>query len=152
MRVYLQPDLVWVQLCTRYLQVICNLLLQSTYCAWKSIRTGSWLLMTLSVKSSWSWTLKETSLREMWGRHWGRVREAERKETRDVADWREVEKQEEAVVAVDTGRPRTSFTESDQILRTSSLWAIWDNNTRENDKCCWFIQFIGILVRKCKRA
>lgn len=49
------------------------------------------------------------------------MREAERKETRDVADCREVEKQEEAVVAVDTGRPRTSFTESDQILRTSSL-------------------------------
>lgn len=28
--------------------------LSSTHCAWKSISTGSWLLMTLSVKSSLS--------------------------------------------------------------------------------------------------
>lgn len=49
------------------------------------------------------------------------MREAERKETRVVEDFREVEKQEEPVVAVDAGRQRMSFAESVQILRTSSL-------------------------------
>lgn len=49
------------------------------------------------------------------------MREGERKETRVVADCREVEKEEEAMVAVDAGRQWISFTESVQILRASSL-------------------------------
>ena len=39
-----------------------------THWAWKSTRTGSWLLMTRSVKSSWSCTLKETPRRGAWWR------------------------------------------------------------------------------------
>lgn len=66
----------------------------------------------------------------MWGREWGRVREAERKETRVVVDCREVEKQEEAVVAVDTGRKQMSFAACVQILRASSLWAICDKKEK----------------------
>lgn len=80
--------------------------------------------MTRSVKSSWSWTLKETSRREVWGRERGSVRDGERKDTRGVADCREVENEEEAVAAVDVLRQRMSLAESVQILRTSSLWAI----------------------------
>lgn len=54
------------------------------------------------------------------------MRDGERKETRVVADCREVEKEEEEVVvvvvaAVDARRQQISFAESDQILRTSSL-------------------------------
>lgn len=51
------------------------------------------------------------------------MREGERKETRVVADWREVEKEDDAVVVVVDvgGRRRISFTENVQILRTSSL-------------------------------
>lgn len=94
----------------------------STHCAWKSTNTGSSLLMTLSVKSSLSWTLKDTSLRRVWGRARGRVRDGERKATRFGAVCRDVEKEEELMV--DDGRQRISFTESVQILRTSSLWAI----------------------------
>lgn len=49
------------------------------------------------------------------------MREGERKETRVVADCREVEYEEEVMVAVETGRQRISFAERVQILRTSSL-------------------------------
>lgn len=49
------------------------------------------------------------------------MREGERKLTRAVADCRDVEKEEEAVVAVDAERQLMSFAESVQILRTSSL-------------------------------
>lgn len=101
---------------------------RSTHCAWKSTSTGSSLLMTLSVKSSLSWTLKETARLEVWGREWGRVREGERKETRVVADRREVEKDKDAMVAVDAGWHRISLTDSVQILRTSSLWAIYNRH------------------------
>lgn len=106
----------------------------TTHCAWKSISTGSWLLMTLSAKSSWSWTLKETSLRDVWGRLWGTVREAERKESRGAADCTEVVKQDEAALVLDSERPRTSFTATVQILRSSSLWAIWvsDRSKKHN--------------------
>lgn len=83
--------------------------------------------MTLSVKSSWSWTLKETSRRE----ERGSERDGERKETRLMLDCSEVEKEgeeeeeeEEVTVAADAGRQRISFADSVQILRTSSLWAI----------------------------
>lgn len=79
--------------------------------------TGSSLLMTLSVKSSWSCTLKEASRREVRGREHGRVREGDRKERGAVGERREVEKEQEA----EAGRLRRSFTESVQILRTSSL-------------------------------
>ncbi len=121
-----------------------------THCAWKSISTGSWLLMTLSVKSSWSWTLKETSRREVCGRERGRVRDGERKETRVVADCREVEKEEEEVVvvvaAVDARRQQISFAESDQILRTSSLWAICAKDKRAEEEC-GLIEFIVISAQ-----
>lgn len=106
----------------------------TTHCAWKSISTGSWLLMTLSAKSSWSWTLKETSLRDVWGRLWGTVREAERKESRGAADCTEVVKQDEAALVLDSETPWTSFTATVQILRSSSLWAIWvsDRSKKHN--------------------
>lgn len=49
------------------------------------------------------------------------MRDGERKDTRGVADCREVENEEEAVVTVDVLRQRMSLAESVQILRTSSL-------------------------------
>lgn len=49
------------------------------------------------------------------------MRDGERKETRVVADCREVEKEEVAAMAGDDGRQRMSFAENVQILRTSSL-------------------------------
>lgn len=49
------------------------------------------------------------------------MRDGERKDTRGVADCREVENEEEAVATVDVLRQRMSFAESVQILRTSSL-------------------------------
>lgn len=49
------------------------------------------------------------------------MREGERKATRVVEGCREVEKEEEAVVAVDAERQRISFAASVQILRTSNL-------------------------------
>lgn len=71
--------------------------------------------MTFSVKSSWSCTMKETSLQEVWGRERGKVRLGERKDRGVVEERREVEKEE-----VEAGRQRRSFTERVQILRTSS--------------------------------
>lgn len=92
--------------------------------------------MTLSVKSSWSWTLKETSRIEVWGKERGRVREGERRETRALVDCSEVEKQE-AAVAVDAGTRRMSLAENEQSLRISSLWAICMRHTA--DRRCGYI-------------
>lgn len=65
--------------------------------------------------------LKETSLRDVWGRLRGMVREAESRESRGAADCMEVEKQDEAALVLDSERPWTSFTATVQILRSSSL-------------------------------
>lgn len=95
----------------------------STHCAWKSISTGSWLLMTLSVKSSLSWTLKEALRWDI------RVMgcDAERKKTPFLVDWNITGKLED--VAVDAERQWKSFTVKFQSLRISSLWAICNNDT-----------------------
>lgn len=123
----------------------------TTHCAWKSISTGRLLLMTLSVKSSWSWTLKETSLRDMWGRLWGTVREAERKERRGEVVCTEVDKQDEAALVLDCERPQTSFTATVQILRSSSLWAIWvsDRSKTNNVTVLYVPEVTLIVVCKC---
>lgn len=87
--------------------------------------------MTLSVKSSWSWTLKETSRREERGKERGSEREGERKDIRLVLDCSEVENEEVVMVEVDAGRQRISLADSVQILRTSSLWAICEEVRQE---------------------
>lgn len=93
-----------------------HLRLAATHCAWKSTSTGSSLLITRSVKSSWSWTLKETFRRGERGRERG-----ERKDALVAVHCSEEVEKEEVAAAVDAGRLRTSFAESVQILRSSSL-------------------------------
>lgn len=101
---------------------------ENTYCAWKSTSTGRSLLMTLSVKSSLSCTLKEMHLCE--------ERRSEREGDRKDRVWTEVlreeERDEEDVEseAAAAGRRRESFTETAQILLTSSRVAIWETRPR----------------------
>lgn len=66
--------------------------------------------MTLSVKSSWSWMLKETSRRKVWGRERGSEREGDRKLRRGAAVCSDVEKDNVEFAEDRTGRQRTSFT------------------------------------------
>lgn len=89
----------------------------NTYCAWKSTSTGRSLLMTLSVKSSWSCTLKEMNLCE----DRENEREGDRKDRTWAETFREEERDESEAAA---GRRLRSFTEMAQTLRKSSREAI----------------------------
>lgn len=99
-----------------------RVLYENTYCAWKSTSTGRSLLMTLSVKSSLSCTLKETHLCEDRGRERGHRKYCLRTAVLRKEEGDEDEEEERESEA--TGRRRESFTQTDQILLTSSRVAI----------------------------
>lgn len=106
-------------------QSACDGVMMCTYCAWKSTSTGRSLLMTRSVKSSWSWTLKETLL--LCGR--GRGSERVRNGCTAGDDVREEEYDEEDETV--TGRRQKSLTDTEQTLRMRSLEAIWDHREKK---------------------
>lgn len=109
-----------------------------TYCAWKSTSTGRLLLMTRSVKSSWSWTLKETLL--LCGR--GRGSERVRNGCTAGDDVREEEYDEEDETV--TGPRQKSLTDTEQTLRMRSLEAIWDHREKKQ----WDIHTTHLSWRK----